>query len=239
MNMLLPTHSGQQLDGGSFPRSARRTGGESSVAPPCGTEGEDEVGFVPVRNAGLRPGAFTCSRGRQSALISPGRSMRRLTSAATLAFAILGLASLGFAKDFSVLEPAAFAHHVEHFNTMEDENVTNFVSNAASWDWLRKNIPFFECPDREVEEIYYFRWWSFRKHLVQTTNGVVFTEFLTPVKHAGIYNTISCAAGFHLAEGRWLRDQGYLDDYIRFWLRGNAGKPQPDRKSTRLNSSHR
>jgi hypothetical protein len=110
---------------------------------------------------------------------------------------------------------------------MEDENVTNFVSNAASWNWLRKNIPFFECPDREVEELYYFRWWSFRKHLVQTTNGVVFTEFLTPVKHAGIYNTISCAAGFHLAEGRWLRDQSCLDDYILFWLRGNGGKPQP------------
>ncbi len=110
---------------------------------------------------------------------------------------------------------------------MEDENVTNYVSNSASWDWLQKNIPFFECPDREVEEIYYFRWWSFRKHLVPATNGVVFTEFLTPVKHAGIYNTISCAAGFHLAEGRWLRNQSCLDDYILFWLRGSGGKPQP------------
>jgi hypothetical protein len=75
--------------------------------------------------------------------------------------------------------------------------------------------------------MYYFRWWSFRKQLVQTTNGFVFTEFLTPVKHAGIFNTISCAAGFHLAEGRWLRNPGCLDDYILFWLRGNAGKPQP------------
>jgi hypothetical protein len=31
----------------------------------------------------------------------------------------------------------------------------------------------------------------------------------------------------HLAEGRWLRDPRYADDYIRFWLRGNAGKPEP------------
>ena len=106
-----------------------------------------------------------------------------------------------------MLKPAAFAHHIERFNSMEDENVTNFVSNAESWDWLQQNIPFFECPDREVEEMYYFRWWSFRKHLVQTTNGFVITEFLTPVKHAGHFNTISCAAGFHLAEGRWLRDR--------------------------------
>jgi hypothetical protein len=126
-----------------------------------------------------------------------------------------------------VLNPAAFAHHIERFNTMEDENVTNFVSNAESWAWLQKNIPLFECPDREVEEMYYFRWWSFRKHLVQTTNGFVFTEFLTPVRHAGSFNTISCAAGFHVAEGRWLRNQSYLDDYIRFWLRGDHGKPPP------------
>jgi hypothetical protein len=110
---------------------------------------------------------------------------------------------------------------------MEDENVTNFISNVASWNWLQKEIPFFECPDREVEEMYYFRWWSFRKHLVQTTNGFVITEFLTPVRHAGVFNTISCATGFHIAEGRWLLDQKYVDDYILFWLRGNDGKSQP------------
>ena len=131
------------------------------------------------------------------------------------------------ASDFAILKPAAFAHHVEHFNSMEDENVTNFISNAQSWAWLQKEIPFFECPDQEVEELYYFRWWSFRKHLVKTPAGFVITEFLTPVKHAGIYNTISCAAGFHIAEGRWLRDQNYLGDYISFWLRGNEGKPPP------------
>ncbi len=110
---------------------------------------------------------------------------------------------------------------------MEDENVTNFVANAQSFDWLAANIPRFECSDREVEEIYYFRWWSFRKHLKQTENGFVFTEFLVPMKHAGAHNTISSAAGHHLAEGRWLRDARYVDDYARFWLRGNIGGPQP------------
>jgi len=78
-----------------------------------------------------------------------------------------------------------------------------------------------------VEEMYYFRWWSFRKHIVKTPNGFVFTEFLTPVSWAGDYNTISCAAGFHLMEGRWLHDQQYVQDYIRFWLRGDNGKPEP------------
>ena len=110
---------------------------------------------------------------------------------------------------------------------MEDENVTNFISNAQSWAWLQRNIPLFESPDSEVEEIYYFRWWSFRKHLKQTSKGFVFTEFLTPVSHAGEFNTISCAASFHIAEARWLAEQRYASDYIHFWLRGNGGKPQP------------
>jgi hypothetical protein len=143
-----------------------------------------------------------------------------------------GLASFGMigpagAADLAVLEPAAFSHYVAHFNSMENENVTNSISNAVSWNWLQKEIPLFECPDREVEEMYYYRWWSFRKHLVKTPDGFVITEFLTPVRQAGIYNTISCATGFHIMEGRWLHGQKYLDDYIRFWLQGRDGKPQP------------
>jgi hypothetical protein len=124
------------------------------------------------------------------------------------------------AADFAVLKPDTFAHHIEKFNTMEDENVTNFISNADSWSWLQKEIPFFECPDRDVEEIYYFRWWSFRKHLEQTTNGFVFTEFLTKPQ------PISSALGFHIAEGRWLHDQNYLDDYIRYWFRDQPARQQ-------------
>jgi hypothetical protein len=155
--------------------------------------------------------------------------MNSLTPISSRLFAIVGFvfatawapAALG-AEDLSVLKPAGFAHYIEKFNSMEDENVTNYVSNAQSWDWMQREIPFFECPDREVEEMYYFRWWSFRKHLVQTPYGFVFTEFLTHVTHAALYNTISCAAGFHVAEGRWLHDPTYIDDYINFWFQGEA-----------------
>ena len=126
-----------------------------------------------------------------------------------------------------MLKPDSLAHYIQHFNSMEDENVTNAISNAGSWNWLQKEIPLFQCPDQEVEDMYYFRWWSFRKHIVKTPNGFVFTEFLTPVSWAGDYNTIACAAGFHLMEGRWLHDKRYVQDYIRFWLRGHNGKPQP------------
>jgi len=140
---------------------------------------------------------------------------------------VLEVCSCLAASPFHVLTPSSLSHHVLRFNSMEDETATNFVSNARAFTWLRRNIPLFECPDKELEEIYYFRWWSFRKHIVQTTNGFVITEFLNPVKYAGPFNTISCAAGFHLADGRWLRDRRYLDDYTRFWLRGDNGKPQP------------
>src|SRR5512139_575704 len=87
--------------------------------------------------------------------------------------------------DFSVLKPGAFAHYAERFNSMDEETVTNLVPNAKSGEWLVANVPLFECPDRGVEELYYFRWWTFRKHIVQTADGLVVTEFLTPVGHAG------------------------------------------------------
>ncbi|MDW7979498.1 MAG: trehalase family glycosidase, partial [Verrucomicrobiales bacterium] len=142
-----------------------------------------------------------------------------------------GVAACGLAAaelgGYLVLEPSRFSHYVRRFNAIEDENVTNYVPNAKAWEWLVANIPFFECPDPDVEEIYYYRWWSFRKHIKQTPTGFVITEFLTPVRHAGAFNTISCAAAFHITEGRWLRNGRYVDDYILFWLRGNAGKPQP------------
>ena len=131
------------------------------------------------------------------------------------------------AETFTVLKPAAFAKHIEHFNSFDTETIPTTIANKRSWAWLQDNIPLFECPDRTVEEIYYFRWWSFRKHIKRTPKGYVITEFLPPVSHAGEFNTISCAAGFHLAEGRWLRDDKYLNDYTRFWLRGANGKPQP------------
>jgi hypothetical protein len=130
-----------------------------------------------------------------------------------------------FSSESATLKPAAFAHHIEHFNTMESETVVNHIPNAQAWPWLQKNIPLFECPDRAVEEMYYFRWWSFRKHLKQTPKGFVISEFLNPVSHAGEFNTISCATSLHIAEGRWLRDDRYLNDYTEFWLRGDDGKP--------------
>ena len=50
-----------------------------------------------------------------------------------------------------LLDPGHFEHHVTRFNAMENENRVNAVSNDQAWGWLRERIPFFECPDAEVE----------------------------------------------------------------------------------------
>lgn len=126
-----------------------------------------------------------------------------------------------------VLKPDIFRHHVDFFNTMEPETIVNTVPNGDTWDWMVAHVPFFECPDKRFEEIYFFRWWTFRKHLKRTPEGYVFTEFLDKVSHSGKYNTISCALGHHIYEGTWLRDDRAIDEYARFWYTGNEGGLQP------------
>jgi len=145
-----------------------------------------------------------------------------------LAVAVLVPVSVRQARGSTfVLDPSAFRHHVDFFNTMEPENIVNAIPNRAAWDWMVANVPFFECPDKRFEEIYYFRWWTFRKHIKQTPDGYVLTEFLDKVSHSGEYNTISCALGHHIYEGRWLCDGRYIDEYVRFWYTGHDGELQP------------
>ena len=98
---------------------------------------------------------------------------------------------------------------------------------------MKDNVPFFECPDKSFEQIYYFRWWTFRKHLKKTPDGFVFTEFLDKVGHSGKYNTISCALGHHLYEGSWLRDQRYIDEYLD---EQNGARLKPDSNRSRYYS---
>lgn len=104
----------------------------------------------------------------------------------------------GLPGSMSVLDTDAFKHHVEFFNRMEPENIVNHIPNAESWVWMIQHVPFFECPDKDFEQIYYFRWRTFRKHVKKTPDGFVFAEFLDGVGHSGKYNTISCALGHHI-----------------------------------------
>jgi hypothetical protein len=123
----------------------------------------------------------------------------------------------------AVLKAGDFERHVQYFNTMEDENKVNAIPNAESWKWLKSNIPLFDSPQENFQQMYYYRWWTFRKHIHQTPKGFVMTEFIVDRSYADEYNMISCALGHHIYEGRWLHDQRYVDDYVHIWYRGNEG----------------
>jgi hypothetical protein len=133
--------------------------------------------------------------------------------------ALVGALPLAAEQAVPVLQADSFRHYVESFNRTFPEEVVNHIPDARAWDWMARNIPLFTCPDREIEELYYYRWWAFRKHIKETPDGFLITEFLKPVNHAGQYNALSCAFGHHVAEGRWLRDPAYLDGDVGFWLR--------------------
>lgn len=115
------------------------------------------------------------------------------------------------------------ADYVNKFNEQDEEIVRQHICNEDSYAWMKEQIPYFECSDPETEETWYFRWWVYRKHIKRTPEGFIITEFLPEVPWAGAYNSINCAAGHHISEGRWLRNgKRYMEDYLRFWLRGSG-----------------
>lgn len=127
-------------------------------------------------------------------------------------------------KPTDILKPEDYKHFVDYFNRMEDENVIQAIPNAESWEWMKSNIPLFDCPQDNFLEMYYYRWWTFRKHIKETPAGYAITEFLVQRTYSDKYNLIACAIGHHLYEGRWIRDNKYLDQYLKVWYRGNGGK---------------
>ncbi len=149
--------------------------------------------------------------------------------AAFLLAPLSGLRAAGALESTStqvcLLKPETFKHYADAFNTTDNELYKNSFSNAVAWTYLKDNIPLLDCPDKELEKTYYFRWWTYRKHIKQTPAGWIVDEFLPNVNWAGKFNSISCAGGHHLYEGRWLADPKYLDDYARFWFSG-GGAPR-------------
>ncbi|SFH24055.1 MGH1-like glycoside hydrolase domain-containing protein [Pedobacter insulae] len=137
---------------------------------------------------------------------------------------LTNLAFTGFAQD----KNDKLGKYVSYFNSIDTEAVKNYIPNGKAYQWLSENIPLLECPDPVIEQNYYYRWWTFRKHLVKTPHGFIFTEFIEPVKHAGKFNAISCALGHHLYEGRWLKNNSYIQDYVKFWLyNADVGETKP------------
>ncbi|MFT4549403.1 MAG: hypothetical protein ACI9UA_004831 [Pseudoalteromonas tetraodonis] len=125
----------------------------------------------------------------------------------------------------AVLNADALRNDVDTFNHNDRTHFGQAISNETAAGWMADNVPLFECPDKDIEEIYHFRWWTFRKHIKKTPDGFVITEFLPKVSWSGKHNTISFPASHHFREGRWIREKKYLDDYAVFWFR-KGGSPR-------------
>lgn len=128
------------------------------------------------------------------------------------------------ASPFSpLLNPESFHHYFTGFVAQEHDFLRDEPS--LQWTWFERNIPWLDLPDKQIEEIYYFRWYSFQKHIRQSPNGYILDEFLDDVPWAGKYNSINAAAAHHLREARWLRDPTYAQQYARFWF-SPGGEPK-------------
>ena len=88
--------------------------------------------------------------------------------------------------------------------------------------WFEKHIPFFDCSDPQITQIYYYRWQLYKSHLKDLgSRGYIVTEFLDDVGWAmKPFQSLNDATAFHINEGRWLKDNCYMDDYINFMYSG-------------------
>jgi hypothetical protein len=119
----------------------------------------------------------------------------------------------------SLIDENKIHQYVDNFNKNDIELYQQHIPNVDVKSFLLENIPLIDLPSKDIEETYYFRWWTYRKHLKETEDGFVITEFLPEVNWSKKHNTINCPAAHHIYEGRWLRDPKYVSDYIDFWLK--------------------
>ena len=145
----------------------------------------------------------------------------------TFAFAAVLLPAAAFAQGhargnvFTVLHPGDYHHYVVQFAA--DELAATGHQPSDEWPWIEANIPLFSSSDKQFEEMYYFRWYAWQKHVVQTKHGYLITEWLPkPQAPDGSYGALPDAAPFHLGEARWLRNPRIADDDARFWISPGA-----------------
>jgi len=120
------------------------------------------------------------------------------------------------------LRPTDFRHYVEMFR--QQERLATGSLGRDSYEWIASNVPLFESSDADFTEMYYFRWYAFEKHVVQTEKyGTLITEWLPKPESAdGAMGVLPDATPFHLREARWLRSLSIASDYAKYWLRPEA-----------------
>ena len=114
--------------------------------------------------------------------------------------------------------------YFKKFNANDCEEVIQFVPNDEAEAFLLENAPRLYCPDPIIEETFAFRTWTMRKHIKNTEDGFVITEFLVndQLPWAGKHNTINAPLTHHLNEFRWLKNANDFLDYITFLIKGDG-----------------
>ncbi|XWW98949.1 hypothetical protein V2A60_006953 [Cordyceps javanica] len=108
-------------------------------------------------------------------------------------------------------------------------NHTHLLSSLEDPAWFERNIPIVEIPCTHIQDLYYYRWQTYKEHLAYTgaQHGYLATEFLHPAGYGAPFGGIVAAAGHHINEGRWLRDVRYGQDLVNYWLAGPGQLPKP------------
>ncbi len=124
----------------------------------------------------------------------------------------------------TVLKPEDYQHYVDLFR-MQERDATGTVypgeggNDEDPWTWMKRDIPWFDSSDKQFEEMYYFRWYAWKKHLVKAPTGYIITEWLPkPELTDGSFGALPDAAPFHLGEARWLREAKIAEDDARYWF---------------------
>lgn len=123
----------------------------------------------------------------------------------------------------ALLGPVAASAEAEGTHILSTQRLAeeHFGNDAP---WYEQNIPFFECSDPEITQVYYYRWQLYKSHLRDLGDrGYIVTEFLNDVGWAkGPYQSLNDATAFHIYEGRWLKDSRYIKDYIDYMYTGGG-----------------
>ena len=153
------------------------------------------------------------------------RPLRCLAAACLVCTAVVQASSLAAqtqarAGVFTVLQPGDYRHYEAQF--ARDEREATGKTPEDEWPWMVANIPLFSSSDKQFEEMYYFRWYAWEKHLVDTPKDYIITEWL-PKPASPYYGALPDAAPFHLREARWLRNPSIAADDARLWAQPDAG----------------
>ena len=89
-----------------------------------------------------------------------------------------------------LLDRRSIGDYCRKFNALDQELYCGDIPNKDAGDFLLANVPGLDCPDPVMQEIWHFRWWSFRKHIRSTPFGRVILEFMPDYDIVGGYGDL-------------------------------------------------